>query len=581
MGIAQIQSKLARSFVFDKNLFILGACFLGAASAFFSQARLDPQPEHDGYMIATAMAVAEGGKLYVDVVSGYGPVPTWMQAGALNLIGPELISIRYLSALILTLCAIMIYLITLKLSNRTGAILAAAFWVSFNPSWIVLPNDFMPQLPWPSDFFTLSTLVLVYSYIQWLETSSPKFLFLCGFALSFSFFTRIHSAFLLAIALSIVLFFRNKTPIKTREILAYIVIGFLSFGVFPVFQMWQENSLKEFVSYVIVSPVTVTNLPSFSEFLVRIFEFPFIIFGLTVFVLMAVSLSISNLKSRRSFLYISLSLLFVIGILSGLDTEFPNVYKVPTFAPMYLVVIVFLLGLVISFFSLKSKKYFDEQLSAAFVLGASTFAGTYYAGDALHYWWVIALFLPAVIGLSHRFNFRLGPKFTNEIWIVLTVFSIAFGGFWLHDKLDRQRVPLVAPVLAGMLVPIEFQDDFDRVDKVLIPNANLKYAMFCGSPLLGVWNGYNQIDGSFEYGVLRQYGFSSDPNKQEHYQKVYVDPNPYAMICSSTPQNLESDINELKLEVTVWTAGDVALALSGMEKYGYRPTYYIAIAKEN
>jgi hypothetical protein len=101
----------------------------------------------------------------------------------------------------------------------------------------------------------------------------------------------------------------------------------------------------------IVSPVTVTNLPSFSDFLIRIFEFPFIIFGLAVFVILAVWYPISNFRNRRNFLYICLVFLFLIGVLSGLDTEFPNVYKVPTFAPMYLVVIIFLLGLSISIFS--------------------------------------------------------------------------------------------------------------------------------------------------------------------------------------------------------------------------------------
>jgi hypothetical protein len=103
--------------------------------------------------------------------------------------------------------------------------------------------------------------------------------------------------------------------------------------------------------------------------------------------------------------------------------------------------------------------------------------------------------------------------------------------------------------------------------------------MFCGSPLLGVWNGTYQISGNFVYGVFRQYGLSPDPKKQQYYAEIFVEPNPTALICSATTEELERDVNDLGLIEKARVAGDVPLVLSGMEKYAYRPSFYLAIAE--
>ena len=559
--------------------FFLTSGLIAAAFAFFSQARLDPHPEHDGYMLATAIAVKEGKTLYVDVVSGYGPVPTWLQAFTLDLFGPELINIRFLSALVLTVTAALLYLTTAHVATRPAAFFATSLWVSFNPSWVVLPNDFMPQLPWPSDFFTLAILSTLYFYIRYLKTDSRVLLFATGVTLGFAIFTRIHNGLLLAFFLITYQLISNAKSVVKKVEFGYLLLGLLVFSLFPIARMWKEKSLTEFVVQSFYAPITVTDLPNPWQYLTRVLEYPLTVFGLTVAVVSSIWLAFRGKRRIITVSIFTLASLFAVGLVIGRQTTIPDLYAVPTFAPLYLIVILFFCATFVALFDFRVKQKVNRELSALLVVAASSFAGTYYAGDALHYWWVIAAFIPGVLGTACIFTSRFSKSLGMYIYVVPTVAALLFGGFWLHDKLAHERGALSAPVLDGMITPIEFIDDFQQVDLLLLKDTDSKYAMFCGSPLLGVWNGKYQISGNFVYGVLRQYGLRDDARSQKYYESVYEKPNPKALVCAQTREGLEGNLSDLGLLQIQSNSSDSPLMLSGMEKYGFRPTFYIAIGE--
>lgn len=549
--------------------------------AFFSQARLDPQPEHDGYMLATAIGTSEGQKLYVDIVSWYGPATTWLQALAINIMGPELLSIRYLSAFLLTLTALILYVVTKEISNTAYAMLAVAIWVSFNPSWSVLPNDFMPQLPWPSDLFSLAMILTLGSYIKFVKTEKHQWLVAVGAAVVLGFFSRPHSGILLILTVVFLLAF---DPVKKEaRFLALVSLGkgIVLASIVPFVIMFRQKSLREFFYQTLLLPSEIFDLPVFFDFLKRVTEYPMVLFGLATILLFLTFVLAHSRRSRDITTAAIMSILLLLTITAVSHSTWPNIYQVPTFTPLYLIFPMYIIGFVYSVVDFFGAKRLPIDLRSALVIGAVAIPGIYPSADALHYWWVVVALMPGVFGLIEYLNIQLTNPFPRSSIVIIAMGVVLAGGFLLHSKLIQPRIHLSAPVLNGMMTQVEFSDDFKRVDEILLNNSNYRFAMFCGSPLLGVWNGTYQISGNFVYGIFRQYGFNPDPEKQEYYEQVYVEPNPTALICSATPQDLERDIDDLGLVVKAWTPGDVPIVLSGMEKYGYRPSYFIAIAETN
>ncbi len=552
---------------------------LGVTFAFFSQARLDPQPEHDGYMLATAIGVSEGQRLYVDIVSWYGPATTWLQSLAINVLGAELLSIRYLSSLILTLTALVLFLVTKEISNTAYATLAVAIWVSFNPSWSVLPNDFMPQLPWPSDLFSLAIISTMASYVKYLKTAKNVWLILAGAAVALGFFSRPHSGLLLFLTIALLLAFDPDK--RNARFLVFVALskGIVLASTIPFFIMFQQRSLREFFYQTLVLPSEIFNLPIFFDFFWRVTEYPILLFGLATIILLLIFTLTQSRLSRDITTAAIMSILLFLTIMAASNTTWPNIYQVPTFTPLYLIVPIFVIGFTYAIVDFLGAKRLPIAHRSALVIGVVAVPGVYPSADALHYWWVLVALLPGALGIIEHLNIKLTNPFPSSSVAIIAMGVVLAGGFLLHSKLVQPRIHLSAPVLNGMMTQVEFSDDFKRVDEILINKSNYRFAMFCGSPLLGVWNGTYQISGNFVYGIFRQYGLSPDPKKQEYYDEVYVEPNPTALICSATPPDLERDINDLGLTVKSWTAGDVPLVLSGMEKYAYRPSFYLAIAE--
>ena len=91
--------------------------FLAQFAYFGLFARLDPEPHHDGVMLAAAIGVSEGKIPNKDVFTQYGPLTPLLQGMWLRLTEPTLLSLRIFTSLLLAGCGLVLFLI---LKSRLG-----------------------------------------------------------------------------------------------------------------------------------------------------------------------------------------------------------------------------------------------------------------------------------------------------------------------------------------------------------------------------------------------------------------------------------------------------------------------------
>lgn len=130
---------------------------------------LDFDPHHDGVMLATAIAVRDGGVVHRDVFAQYGPVAPLIQGYGLLIFGDAAVGIR-----IINVIAIGVVAFALAEAGRHGP----TYW-PVSPSagraaalaWIVLADYFLgvPQLPWSSVFAAALSCLLVLAFASALK----------------------------------------------------------------------------------------------------------------------------------------------------------------------------------------------------------------------------------------------------------------------------------------------------------------------------------------------------------------------------------------------------------------------------
>ncbi len=140
--------------------------------AFVPFAPLDPDPQHDGAQYAVALAVAEGLRVHIDVVSGYGPLTALIQGSVLKLFSPELVTLRVFNALLLAGIAVSAYGVARVMNIRPPtSLVLSGIWVLLCPSWGIFAYA-LPLWPWPSVVFTFFAQLSVLLFLLALRGSS-------------------------------------------------------------------------------------------------------------------------------------------------------------------------------------------------------------------------------------------------------------------------------------------------------------------------------------------------------------------------------------------------------------------------
>jgi hypothetical protein len=138
-------NNLASTQLDSKDVWIALVLAIFAGCVFYPFASLRCDAHHDGVMLKPALDVLSGQVLFRDTFTQYGPLTTYLQAGALA-IKPTLLSIRLLAVAAQAGALTFFYLAWRGVLPRSIALVAAAFYLA----WPMFYLPFFFMLPWSS-----------------------------------------------------------------------------------------------------------------------------------------------------------------------------------------------------------------------------------------------------------------------------------------------------------------------------------------------------------------------------------------------------------------------------------------------
>lgn len=234
--------------------------YLVAAILLFTPFSLiDFDPHHDGYMLAQAVAINQGGLIYLDAFAQYGPVTPWYQS-VFTFLSSEFpaVGLRFSNVLVLALTVFVLADFGRNMPawwpiKSFSARLAALIWI--------LTADFfysVPMLPWSSALATLLALSSVYFFGRASNNGTPRirmfYFSLAGAMAGLTLFTRVNVGLpLLAVVVGMAVFaFLGKIRIQKAQFFAFGFVGAVS--LILVF-LSTTGSLEEAVKQSLIWPL--------------------------------------------------------------------------------------------------------------------------------------------------------------------------------------------------------------------------------------------------------------------------------------------------------------------------------------
>lgn len=151
-------------------------------SFFFSLRGVDPQ--HQGFLLKTAVDVSRGLALYRDTFTQYGSIPIYAFAAGIRLFGETVAAINGVTCFVYALAGITLYAV---MRRFTSAVVAA-----FTPLLAIgmAAFYFWNFHPWPSVFALLFSLTATLAAIRFIDTRRPAHLLFCGASTAAMFWCR-------------------------------------------------------------------------------------------------------------------------------------------------------------------------------------------------------------------------------------------------------------------------------------------------------------------------------------------------------------------------------------------------------
>lgn len=234
--------------------------YLAATLVLFTPFSLiDFDAHHDGYMLAQAVAINQGGLIYLDAFAQYGPVTPWFQSLFTGLFSEfPAVGLRFSNVIVLALTTFVVADFGRNMPawwpiKRFSARLAALIWI--------LTADFfysVPMLPWSSALATLFGLSSIYFFGRASHQASKHFrvLYFClgGVAAALTIFTRINVGLpLLLVAIGLAIFaILGKMKIQNAH---YFVSAFLATVFMVLMVLGLSGSLKEAINQSVLWPL--------------------------------------------------------------------------------------------------------------------------------------------------------------------------------------------------------------------------------------------------------------------------------------------------------------------------------------
>jgi hypothetical protein len=432
---------------------------------FLSFARLDPEPHHDGVMLAAAIGVSEGKIPNKDVFTQYGPVTPLFQGLWLSFTEPSLLSLRIFTALLLALCGLVLFLILKSITTLYLASLVSISWAVSYPFFILPMN-----LPWASIIATLFVLISILILISPRVGLQNNFgIILVTTILVFGIFVRIHMV-IPVIVLGIYYlhyWLRHKT---SKLFFLWLTATFVTLG-FCIGALYYLGALKSYVDQTILWPISYYAAPAIGFTKGEIVARALLLFfpGFLFLLYLLYKLSILKIETKFKLLFFFALILTVVA-LSNVDVPHKSylnpLYVAVSLSQNFPSTISYAAVTLLLFYFWKERKklaFLDLRLLPV-ALGASLIPQLYPAHDTLHLYWIAPGVIAAVViynsvraseSLTIRLN-QLTPVLSS-----IVVICLILGGMHLRED----RVAYSDPVVRGM---IGIKSTVQPIDEMLI-----------------------------------------------------------------------------------------------------------------
>jgi len=304
--------KLNKFFAIFIPVFIFSATLIIAG--YFSTIGADPH--HDGILFKPAMDVMSGQTLFKDTFTQYGALTTFIQAFALKIFGPYLITIKLLTAFVYALISLLLYLIFKRFLPKLILFFSLLIWLFMAPYYS------MTFLPWSSIYALFFQLLAAYLFIIFFEKKSLKYLIFSSLSTNLVFWCRQPVGVFMFLAICVYFIFLLLTKqisfkLFDKYLSHFILINFFVSLFFILLFIFNHSLLDWFKQSILFSffwGESTTN--GFSLLNIINCLFPVSISPLSVWILIPVStipLLATNYKNKY------ISFLIFIGLASWLQ----------------------------------------------------------------------------------------------------------------------------------------------------------------------------------------------------------------------------------------------------------------------
>lgn len=488
---------------------------------YFSIARFDPDPHHDGIQLAPAIGILNGKQLHGELFEQYGPVWVWIKSVFLYYFGAKLEVLRLLAAFIAVLTTFMIFFACSKITKMkiVGLMMSAAYLFT-NPSFNTINGMELPLWLWPSLFINLIFLIMVSILISDISTRSKRFekvaaIFL-GFLLTIVLFTRFQIGVLAIIGISYFLISRRKYSL---EFLGFYFSSLLTFSGGVVVYLIVTNSFNYFILQIIIGPAT--NLIVMLKLYIDVPDL-FVNFGIGVLPALFVFYANFYLFNRSKIvkkltLLLSGIFIFVLiiwGKFTGLSplNNISLVQEVLDMQSHLILYASFSFALFVLFFHrllLRNKKVIhnmestgfefdnpEESLRVLMFFSSLALVQLYPRPDVYHLWWASPILLIAFPYFLMMIGFRREILVTSLLTLVIPITLVGMYSF--VEQIQIPRTVWISGILEGMLVQDSRLKDFYIADNIFSENKHALGIYNCNDALFPVWNGkYQASDGKY------------------------------------------------------------------------------------
>ncbi len=426
-----------------RNVFLTGLLLAPINFFYFlTHLRLDPNPHHDGIVLAAAVANSEHLVPNRDFFTQYGPVATEMSGLWLRFTSPTLLQLRLFHVGLLVLTGLLMYWFVASRTKVALGVVICVLWTVTAPFYI-LPV----ATPWPSVILNLILLIAIILACSNKSAEVSKFsLFAIALLLTLSTFLRLQSI------VALVLMFLVLLTYKKFQSLYFTLYGFFTGVALSVLYFFVTNSFSSWVQDCVIWAFDRYATPqSFDKaWLVETslwLLFP-AISAVWFFLFRAYQSSV-----RLVYVYLLFASLFSIlvflNLIDVIDKSYLNpMYFLQSVAQNWLNWLGYLCSTILVVISIRliKKQQVTVKKLVALVIGLSALIQLYPAHDAFHLWWITPVLVIALVGvIDKQIAIRVKPI------VFLSVLTIFASIVTQIPYLTSPRAHFEAPVLAGML----------------------------------------------------------------------------------------------------------------------------------